>query len=207
MAATAKCLCADCAFEHFYGHLQCESCIEQLQFIWALRYDRLCRSAHNLKPYCLQALLQHIDALQNRIHRLYCHVKEASELDDQPSQEASWRADETLERSDGCDETSSLEVGGAEKASWGEKPVERAVCVICLDGTATLVGKFCGHQVWCRKCRRRAVHDQLHNQGTKRTLSSKALTRTRLPCPMCRLETCVVEAHKAKGQVFVPLAE
>ena len=204
---TKDCFCSDCAFEHFYGHLRCKNCIEELQLIWRLQYDRLCSTGSNFCPCCVQALLQHIDSLQERLHCVHCQASNTVELDKQQPRRASQTTAGSLDRADGCEEASLLPESGAAEVAVEENTGERAVCVICLDGTATLVGKFCGHMVWCRKCRRQAVHDQLGRQGSKRELSSRVLTRTKLPCPMCRMETCVVAVDKAEGQVFVPSVE
>ena len=87
---------------------------------------------------------------------------------------------------------------------------KRGVCVVCLEREATLLGRACGHMAWCRTCRRTAVHAALGKYGSKRNLSAKELDRTRLSCPICRVETCIVRRNGlgiSGATIFVPLEE
>ena len=86
---------------------------------------------------------------------------------------------------------------------------KKNICVVCIDNEATLMGHQCGHLAWCRTCRRKAVHAKLTNTGTKKRMSNKQLDRTRISCPICRAETCVVQFSKKAmdTDVFVPLQE
>lgn len=62
----------------------------------------------------------------------------------------------------------------------------KPTCVVCLDADALFVGLSCGHLSLCATCRRKAVHIEKGEQGSKRSLSAAQLDRANLMCPVCR---------------------
>merc|ERR1711963_678835 len=54
-----------------------------------------------------------------------------------------------------CDRNASVAVSA--NVVETPKSIARPTCVVCLENTAELVSKQCGHLAWCRSCHREVV--------------------------------------------------
>ena len=82
-------------------------------------------------------------------------------------------------------------------------------CFVCMSKGASFVLTACGHYGVCNACRRLLVHMRLVGENlvadTKKArqhLKSKELERTKVSCPLCRIEGRVVAFERYKGNIY-----
>merc|ERR1712032_1144139 len=73
-------------------------------------------------------------------------------------------------------------------------------CVVCFERPATIVFKRCGHQAYCKTCRRKALKKAFPDWTDMD--SYLKLLRRAIRCPLCREESPTTEIHKHKGTLF-----
>mmetsp|Transcript_51346 Transcript_51346/g.166471 ORF Transcript_51346/g.166471 Transcript_51346/m.166471 type:complete len:404 (+) Transcript_51346:98-1309(+) len=80
------------------------------------------------------------------------------------------------------------------------------LCVCCSENEAMFVLDQCGHLVFCRACRRKLIYRMRCLAGLfkpdRHELTTRELSRTRMPCPLCRREGIAVEKQGFDGTVF-----
>lgn len=80
------------------------------------------------------------------------------------------------------------------------------LCVCCSENEAMFVLDQCGHLVFCRACRRKLIYRTRCLAGLfkpdRHELTTRELSRTRMPCPLCRREGIAVEKQGFDGTVF-----
>lgn len=99
-------------------------------------------------------------------------------------------------------------------AFGGDHAVEAdydGLCVCCIEDQATQVAGLCGHLVYCDDCKREAIAAVLNprpspkqaaRQAKRRMPTKKELVSTRVNCPLCRRETCLVPQERYRGTIF-----
>ena len=82
-------------------------------------------------------------------------------------------------------------------------------CFVCMSKGASFVLSACGHHGVCNACRRLLVHMRLvggklvaDTKKARQHLKSKELERTKVLCPLCRIEGRVVAFERYKGKVY-----
>lgn len=79
---------------------------------------------------------------------------------------------------------------------------ECSLCVCCLEESATMVMKGCGHLIYCAKCGRSFVALALGITVKSKALKQRQIENTRVPCPVCRQESCMAEKHMYTGTLY-----
>lgn len=96
----------------------------------------------------------------------------------------------------GCQSPSALSLDIDE-----EGKEEEGLCVACLDASATLVMRGCGHLVFCGTCRRRVVGVAKRTSNLK-ALTPRQLETTGVACPICRKTSYPVRQQDYKSIIF-----
>lgn len=103
-----------------------------------------------------------------------------------------------------CDDVASVQgIAAGTGSSQSGHDEEGAECICCFERPAIIVFTTCGHLVYCKQCRRKALKCAVGSEAS-RIRSYSRLLRRRMPCPLCRQESSTCGRDQYDSHVYVP---